>query len=175
MTSLLAWLLVLGSATSSPPVFSLEEVECGRAPTGFDLANATLSLEAHGCFGSCPIFVMAVEGTGKVTFVGRDLTTATGRHEATLAPGEVLDLVSTFYERRFFQVPERQKRLIAYVERGEVLMGYRFSGDVETFTLSFGLGDAFQKRVEVGPESPRDLDEIVEAMSKVAKSKGWIP
>jgi hypothetical protein len=51
--------------------------------------DVRITLERTPCFGRCPIYLVEIDGTGRVVFDGRGFVKETGRHESTVASESV--------------------------------------------------------------------------------------
>lgn len=60
-------------------------------------------------------------------------------------------------------------------ELADVTVGHRLTSGDAIYSLGFAIGDAYQREVTVGSESPQELRELVDVMKEVAHSNGWLP
>jgi hypothetical protein len=99
--TLAAAALAAGCARPAPPVPST-----GHAQVVAD-SGIHITLERGPCFGTCPVYLVAVEGSGHVLFQGRRFVADTGVSTAAVPPSRVDSLVAELTARGYFDYADR--------------------------------------------------------------------
>ena len=123
--------------------------------------DVRITLERTPCFGSCPVYRIEIDGTGKVAYDGKGFVETKGRQEATVPAGEV-------------QALARELEAAGY-------MGWRDDYPLEATdhasvitTLTI---DGKTKRVEHNLSSrtaPSQLEPLERKIDDVARSVRWV-
>ena len=73
--------------------------------------ETVITLERGGCFGTCPIYTLRVDGGGEVTYNGRCFVAARGNRRRKIDPAAVKKLVRRAEELGYFDMQEHYDRL----------------------------------------------------------------
>jgi hypothetical protein len=69
-------------------------------------SKITIKLERGGCYGTCPIYTVAVSTDG-IAFEGKKFVAATGKHTDAVAADEVRNLAKKFVTADFYSMDDR--------------------------------------------------------------------
>jgi hypothetical protein len=64
--------------------------------------DVRITMERTPCFGSCPVYLVEIDGTGRVVFDGRGFVRQSGRHEATVPASDVQALAREIEAAGYF-------------------------------------------------------------------------
>lgn len=120
-----------------------------------------ITLERTACFGTCPIYTVAIYGDGRIVYNGHDFVTATGEQTAQIDPQQVQDLVDFMQSNGFNDLED------AYTER-------RITDMPSAITSLTYAGEFKQIEHYFGDErAPLVLRVIENQIDKVANSEQW--
>lgn len=71
-----------------------------------DFKTLTISLERQGCYGSCPAYVVKLEGTGRVVYEGKDHIKEKGNKEGRVEIDKIKALIAEFANANFWALPD---------------------------------------------------------------------
>jgi hypothetical protein len=81
-------------------------VRAQSPPTPVPPAHSVeIVLERTSCFGTCPSYIVTLDGDGNVVYQGREFVRVTGEHRTKIDPAKVDDLVREFQRIGFFNRP----------------------------------------------------------------------
>jgi hypothetical protein len=69
-------------------------------------SDLRVTLERQMCFGECPVYVVSVDSSGRVSFEGIRFVETTGRATATLSEDQLSALVNAFRESDFLSLQD---------------------------------------------------------------------
>jgi len=72
-----------------------------------DVADLEITLERTGCFGTCPIYSVTVDGDGSVLYEGIRFVKLDGDYSYQIPEKNVTDLVELFYRSNYFSLKDR--------------------------------------------------------------------
>lgn len=55
------------------------------------------------CYGTCPVYSLTIDHTGKVGYEGKDFVKVVGQAEATISNEQLLTLINAFVERNYWE------------------------------------------------------------------------
>jgi len=121
-----------------------------------------ISLTRGICFGTCPIYSVAILGNGSVIFSGEECVAVKGTVHSRIPQSAVAKLVEEFRESKFFSLKQ----------------GYRASvTDLPTFRVEIAF-DNFDKAVyDYGGEAagmPAAVSKLEDAIDRTALSDQWV-
>ena len=155
--------LATACARSAPPVPQAD----GPRP-GTD-AGTHITLERGPCFGTCPVYLVTVDGSGSVLFQGKRFVADSGVSTATVPPGRVDSLVAELAAGGYFEFADR------YVP-GEPGCGELVTTDLPSVTTEVQARGR-RKRIEHYhgcPDAPPALRGLEERIDEVAGVARWI-
>jgi hypothetical protein len=124
--------------------------------------DVKIELSRSGCFGSCPIYRIAIDGDGRVTYEGKDFVSITGIHRSHISGSMVAALLERFRDANFLALQS----------------SYRASAtDLPTYCLKLTIGSV-EKTVEdyegewVG--MPSSVTELENAVDTASDSARWV-
>lgn len=121
--------------------------------------NSRIILDKQECYGTCPVFTIEVNGTGKVIYEGKRFVKRSGKYEKQLKPEEVNKLFNAFDCANFFDFKSAYDEPLIH--------------DLPTVFLTFehrGIKKTVIDRYNA-PEELKDLEKLLE---KIADSpEGW--
>ena len=137
-----------------------------------------ISLERTGCYGSCPAYLVTIDGHGNVVFQSRDFGDGAstidqigdfergilfpGRHLDKISEAAVDDLVARFREVRFFELKDEYIHPVT---------------DNPTYVVTIDTGNGKKTTVDyVGEEAgmPASVTALEEAIDRAAGTKRWV-
>lgn len=155
--------LAIACARPAPPV-PRADVPQAVADSGTHIA-----LERGPCFGTCPVYVVTVEGSGSVLFQGKRFVADSGVSTGTVPSARVDSLVSELAAAGYFDFADR------YVP-GEPGCGERVTTDLPSVTTEVQARGR-RKRIEHYhgcPDAPPALQALEERIDAVAGVARWI-
>jgi hypothetical protein len=87
-----------GVVTDARPIALAEEPPAAEQDT-------LVALERTECFGTCPVYELALLGTGAVFYHGKKHVATTGRAKVQIPPAQVDSLAQAAVEAGFFDLP----------------------------------------------------------------------
>jgi hypothetical protein len=69
-----------------------------------DLKGVVITLSRSTCFGSCPVYTLAVRGDGSVDYEGKEFVKVKGRRSYRISKESVRRLVDEFYRINYFSL-----------------------------------------------------------------------
>ena len=143
LTLTAAWVLcTTGAAIAQEPV-----------PT-----DLLIRLERTACYGECPVYSVAIDGEGKVTYVGTRFVRAMGEHVDRIPVLRVAALLATARGIGFFSLNERYTAPIT---------------DLPTTIVTITAGGV-TKRIEDYARAPRELKQLEQDIDDAANTRRWI-
>jgi len=122
-------------------------------------AGSYVLLEKGGCFGTCPIYQLRVNGVGEVSYHGERFVEVEGKHQALLGPKETNELFDAFEASRFWDFED------AYDDPNVV--------DLPTIYLTYSDGER-SKRIKDYYGTPEELKALEERVEAIAVRQGWL-
>ena len=130
------------------PVASCENAQNFQIPE----ANAnelSVRLERSECYGTCPIYALAIESDGKVTFDGKGYTKVIGKAQSRIDQDQINQIIGAIKSSDFFSFDNK------YDQDSGNCPGT--AADMPTVTLSIRLGDQEKKIIHyLGCWEPMD-------------------
>jgi len=158
------------TAPSQAPAVSHAPVEGITIPP--DLTGVEITLERTECFGTCPSYVVAVDGNGRVTYTGRAYVRETGKREGSITQDKVRVLAQRFIKAGFFAMQDAYRQAVSDCEttyltvkvgtRTKRVTNYWAHGDFEFPPEQF---EQWQAHVT--------LDMLAESVDRAVQSGQW--
>ena len=123
--------------------------------------SVSITMERTPCFGSCPVYRLDVDGTGKVVYEGRGFVKERGRKEATVRAEDVQALAREIEAAGFYTL--RDSYPPDATDNASVITSVTIDGKT--------------KRVEHDLSSrsaPASLKALYQRIDEVAGSKQWV-
>lgn len=130
---------------------------CGssKALIGDDFA---VSMKKGSCFGSCPVYSLAIDKKGNMIYDGERFTDKIGKHSLKLSKEELKDLAADFNDANLSQFSDTYKSNIT---------------DLPTVTISH-TNNGKSKTVSGKSNLPDKVLELQNLMETVAAKEGWV-
>ncbi len=119
--------------------------------------NSTITYNRTGCYGTCPIYELTIDGKGNAVFVGERFTDKLGTWEKSLNKNTYQNLFKSFEEVRWGDLDAEYP---AYVS------------DVPSTVFQY-KNKKLEKQVIVTGEHPVELDELSALLNAIVASEGW--
>jgi Domain of unknown function (DUF6438)/Ankyrin repeats (3 copies) len=126
-----------------------------------------IKLERTSCYGPCPIYMVSIDGNGKVTYEGRKFVRVEGRQSDNIPAGRVAALVSTVNRIRFFELND-EYRFIRNADGTTTSVT-----DLPTTFVTVTQGGR-TKRIEDYVGAPEPLHQLEKEIDEAARTKRWI-
>jgi len=172
-TMVLAGLLVGfgGGSVARPLVDRPADGACASRPMP---ADASISLERTGCYGTCPSYTVTIHADGLVTFDGVAFVDTKGHAEARIPPEDVRRLFDTMLESCFSELSEEY----FYPVTDHAWANTTLTADGRTKRVRHYLGDASVPPAKRPSEgycwAPAALGLIEAEIDRVAGTQRWI-
>jgi hypothetical protein len=129
--------------------------------------DAIVRLQRTSCFGPCPIYTVAIDARGTVTYEGERFVRVVGRRTAQIVPSAVLELLTRAEQIRFFDLRDAY-RVIENPD-GTATMVTDLPTKIVTVTVN-----GRTKRVEDYIGAPDSLTEFEREIDNAAATKRWV-
>ncbi|MGB1253847.1 MAG: DUF6438 domain-containing protein, partial [Candidatus Promineifilaceae bacterium] len=145
-------------------------VQAGDAQTTFTLdmdnvsdtdSTAVITLERTACFGSCPVYTLAIYDDGRVVYDGLNFVDVSGKQERLLDAAAVAELVQTMNDIGYFELADKYTNYIV-TDLPSVLTSLTIDGRTKRI-----------ERYEGDDQAPRALIEIEVMIDKLVNSEQW--
>jgi hypothetical protein len=168
MRRLLALILMAGLAACSS-----RQPAAGRTPTPYEPVAAAsqppvVTLERTPCFGTCPVYQVAISGSGAVRFVGKQHVTQLGEATAEIPAARVDSLLRELEAGGYFGFAD------AYTMDSPACG--RYATDSPTVITSVtAAGRSKTIRHDYGCDAaPQELGRLERVIDEVAGTSRWI-
>ena len=124
--------------------------------------DVVITLERTPCFGTCPVYLLAIQGGGTVIYEGKDFVEVKGTAEKTISQDQIDKLVTEFEKADYFSLKD------SYTERTIT--------DAPTVITSIDINGK-TKRIEHYHgdfTAPGKLTELEDRIDEIVDSKQWI-
>jgi hypothetical protein len=141
----------------------------------YNLDEIRIELQRTACYGSCPVYSVTIEGTGKVIYNGVQNVVEQGIRETTIADDQLVELANEFLRLWFFDAKDRyagQESLFLVGGRQYTLGGTQVT-DLPSTILSVKLADR-QKTVELYYNYPPELGKLAEKIEETTGVLTWV-
>lgn len=137
------------------------------------LEDVCIELERSPCYGSCPNYSVAIEGNGRVTFVGRDYVSEVGRRETQISANAVRNLLRAFDDARFFELEDRYWQPVTCLSLETITL---YVGERSKRVQNYGLRRRFdlQGRELKDWQAQESLFALADAIDAAARTELWI-
>lgn len=127
-----------------------------------DLSSLRIELWRSGCFGSCPSYLVSIDGKGNIVWSGIDYTVLSGRYRAKIPVGEVQRLVDMFAAANFYSLEDEYVARVTDNPSDIIIfsMGGRRKMIIDYVGLAVGM-----------PKSVADLEAAIDA---TAGTERWV-
>jgi hypothetical protein len=139
---------------------------CQPAPAESPPQDFQIRLERSPCFGTCPVYAVAVSADGQVVYEGLDFVAVEGQQTVSISEAEVRALYAAVTSGEFFDLED----------------GYTYPAtDLPTATTTVTMDGRKMTVVRYGGGCGSDLDtappelcEIEALMEAIPISNGWV-
>jgi Domain of unknown function (DUF6438) len=144
---------------------------CSRrepAPAAVPESGPAVTLERTPCFGTCPVYTVAISRAGEVTFNGKHHVADTGQATATIPPERVDSLLGELEAAGYFGFSD------AYV-MGSPACGMYATDSPTVITSATRDGETKTIRHDRGcSAAPAELSQLEQRIDEVAGTGRWI-
>ncbi|HPF69224.1 MAG TPA: DUF6438 domain-containing protein [Candidatus Krumholzibacteria bacterium] len=156
------------SGTPAPP-------EQPGPPPVFSLQYSSVTLSRGGCFGTCPVYTVTIDGTGHVSWEGQYYVAVEGAAEADVDVAAYTDLLRAFIAARYLEAEEAYTQRPALLVRsdGTCEMGYTTMVDGSTAALTLRMG-LYAKSVSLVYGAPQELQALCAMVDAAANTAPWV-
>jgi hypothetical protein len=130
----------------------------GPGKTDPDYANAIITMDRSVCFGRCPSYSLTIEGSGKVTYVGREFVGIKGTRTSEISKESFKTLADEFLRIDYFSLKDEYDSDIS---------------DVPETITSWKIDNKY-KKIRNRFNGPKELTELQRKIDEVVNSKQWI-
>ncbi len=120
-----------------------------------------IALERGACFGRCPMYRVELDGSGKVTFDGRNFVRDSGQRVDTIPADSVRALAREIEQAGYFAFEDRYPP--DATDHATVTTTLTFDGRTKTIVHNLGSRRA-----------PAELEKLYERIDEVARTAKWI-
>ncbi|MDX6527970.1 MAG: hypothetical protein QOH41_260 [Blastocatellia bacterium] len=99
----LTLLLILGGCHKANPVTNAQQTASPEAIP----ADTLITLERTVCYGTCPVYNLAISADGKVVFEGKASVKTKRRAEGRITPNQLSELIRAFNKADYFSLNDR--------------------------------------------------------------------
>jgi hypothetical protein len=124
--------------------------------------SLVITLDRGACFGTCPIYRVAIHGDGRVVFEGGRFVARTGTHQARISRAKVRRLFAKFRRAKFFWLHDEYRAHVT---------------DIPEFKLSIAYDDHGKTVIDYGGGMigmPEIVSELERAVDTAANTQRWI-
>jgi len=120
--------------------------------------NSTIILEKTPCYGTCPVYVITIKGTGEVMYEGKEHVTKKGKYQKKLSDKEVNKLFNAFECSNFSDFRSEYTEEVS---------------DMPTTYLTFEHR-GYKKKITDYYGAPEELKKLEKMVEEIAESEeGW--
>jgi len=127
-----------------------------------DPATAQVTMVRTACYGTCPVYQVTLEGSGRVTWQGGSHVAIPGTVTYQVPPQDVAGLVTQFGQANFFALEDSYRAQIT---------------DGPTTTLTLRLSDktkSVKDYIGYAVGMPMNVEQLEKAIDKAAMTELWI-
>jgi hypothetical protein len=130
-----------------------------------EIKAATVHLERHACYGTCPVYTVTIHGDGRVEYSGENYVKVKGTQEARVEPAVVKTLLAEFARVRFLSLPDYA------LDKCSCRRCTDFPSAITE--ISAGRANHRVKHNHGCGCAPKGLFELESAIDKAANSEQW--
>jgi hypothetical protein len=131
-----------------------------------DLSSVLVILKRTACYGTCPVYSVAIHGNGLVEYLGEFRVDIPGPQTARIPPERVKDLLRDFKEIDFLELKE--KYFESCTDQPTAIISILVDGKTKEVSNYFGGCEGAKS----GPQV--DLAKLAEEIDKAAGTGRWI-
>ncbi|MFC2069256.1 DUF6438 domain-containing protein [Chloroflexota bacterium] len=133
-----------------------------QTPASNELDEVKITLERTACFGTCPVYMLTINGDGMIIYEGKDFVKTKGSAKSNISQEKVEQLISEFEEVDYFSLNDK------YTERTitdapSVITSITTNG--KTKAIEHYHGDF---------SAPEKLNELEDRIDEIVNSEQWI-
>jgi hypothetical protein len=127
-----------------------------------------VTLERTPCFGTCPVYTLAISRSGEVTFTGKHHVVQAGQATATIPPERVDSLLAELEAAGYFEIAD------AYVMNSPAC-GMYATDSPTVITSATRDGETKTVRHDRGcSAAPPELSQLEQRIDEVAGTGRWV-
>ncbi len=151
--------VVVSTGVPEPPSAGESTTATENDIPQYDLSDVVITMRRSACFGTCPVYTVAIYGSGKVEFRGENYVAEKGVHIDSIPQEEVNRLVHALHSQGFFSMQDRYDN--------------RHITDLPATITAFESGTV-KKSVYDYHGAPEQLHELERLIDKTANTERWI-
>lgn len=125
-----------------------------------------MTLKRTACYGTCPVYAVAIHGSGLVEYLGELHVDIPGAQTGRIPPARVKDLLRGFDEIHFFDLQD--KYLETCTDQPTAIISILVDGKTKQVSNYFGGCE----RANSGPQV--DLAKLAEQIDMAADTRRWV-
>src|SRR5215831_599627 len=131
-----------------------------------DLSSVSVTLKRTACYGTCPVYSVAIHGNGLVEYLKEFRVDIPGPQTARISPERVKDLLKDFEEIHFFDLKE--KYFEPCTDMPTAIISISVDGRNKEVSNYYGGCEG----AKTGPQV--DLEKLAEQIDSAAGTSRWI-
>lgn len=128
--------------------------------------NPVITLERTACFGTCPIYTLAIYEDGRVEYVGQDFVTVKGEQTGSITAEQIQELVAAFQDADYFNLQDEYTAPVT--DLPTTITSFTFDGKTKTIRNYGGCLDGMLV------PAPQALCELENKIDEVTNSAQWV-
>ena len=134
----------------------------GNKLTEEDFKDLIITLERAACFGTCPVYTLAIYGDGTVVYEGINCVKTMGRVESVISQEKIEEIVLEFEKANYFSLNNN------YIERNMT--------DVQSVITSITMGGRAKtiEHYHGDFSAPETLTRLEDKIDEIVNSNQWI-
>jgi hypothetical protein len=171
----LTLLLILAGCHKANPVTNAQQT---AAPEAIP-ADTLITLERIGCYGTCPVYKLAISADGKVVFEGKAFVKTKGRAEGRITPGQLSELIRAFNNAGYFSLNDSYAGGPAdgcptmWTDNASAITSIRSKGRSKKIYHYYGCRE-LDSGYGVGKVWPQALFHLEEQIDQIVGTDKWI-
>ncbi|HET9907580.1 MAG TPA: DUF6438 domain-containing protein, partial [Anaerolineales bacterium] len=125
-----------------------------------------ITLERTACFGTCPIYTLAIFEDGRVEYIGQDFVTITGEQTGSISTEQVKELLAAFESADYFNLQDQYTAPIT--DLPTTITTLSFEGKTKTIS---NYGGCMPDLLIPAPQALCDLEIMID---EITNSAQWV-
>jgi hypothetical protein len=171
----LTLLLILGGCRKANPGTVAQPTASPEAIP----ADTLITLERIGCYGTCPVYKLAISADGKVVFEGKAFVKKAGRAEDRITSSQLSELIRAFNNADYFSLKDSYAGGPAdgcptmWTDNASAITSIRSKGRAKKIYHYYGCRE-LDSGDGVGKVWPQGLFHLEEQIDQIVGSDKWI-
>ncbi len=155
---------------------SVSQTEIISSPQQKDKTELSLKMEKTECLGSCPVYTLTIEPSGKVVFEGKFWTKIKGKAEDTLSEEKINNIIAEIDKANFFSLKDSYTENSGncpypYTDNSTVILFIKLRGNEKTIPHSLGCYETLAPTFKIFPQQLFNLENKID---EIVETKRWI-